>query len=126
MLVAIMTMGCLSACGKSSSKDNAGVYKLLSMSSESEGSYTEDQVKKLEEAGIAMYIELKKDKKVSLFMSDYEQTGTWDDKNITIDGDSAEYTVKDDKLTISVKGMEMKFKKSSMDEINKIKNNAQG
>ena len=116
MLVAIMAMGCLSACGKGGSKDNTGVYKLLSMSSESEGNYTEAQVKQLEEAGLAMYIELKKDKKVSLFMYD---------KEITIDGDSAEYTVKDGKLTVSVQGMEMKFKKSSMDEINKIKDNAQ-
>ena len=125
MLVDIMAMGCLSACGKGGSKDNTGVYKLLSMSSESEGNYTEAQVKQLEEAGLAMYIELKKDKKVSLFMYEYEQTGTCDDKEITIDGDSAEYTVKDGKLTVSVQGMEMKFKKSSMDEINKIKDNAQ-
>ena len=70
--------------------------------------------------GLVSYIELKKDGNVIYSVDGSESKGTWDDKEITIGGEGAEYSFKGDKLTIDKSGMKMEFKKSTQADIDEI------
>ena len=120
-LIAVLSMCLLSSCGKkkNDNKKHAGIYKLTSISSGS-ASLTEDMVQAQEGFGLVSFINLKEDGNVIYSVDGAESKGTWDDKEITISGDGAEYSFKGDELTIDKSGMKMNFKKSSQAEIDEI------
>lgn len=120
-LIAVLSMSLLSSCGakKKNNKKYAGIYKLTSIASDS-GSLTEDMVQAQEGFGLVSFINLKEDGNVIYSVDGVESKGTWNDKEITISGDGAEYSFKGDELTIDKSGMKMNFKKSSQAEIDEI------
>ena len=126
-LIAVLSMCLLSSCGKKKidNKKHAGIYKLTSIASDS-GSLTEDMVQAQEGFGLVSFINLKEDGNVIYSVDGAESKGTWDDKEITISGDGAEYSFKGDELTIDKSGMKMNFKKSSQAEIDEILSRASG
>lgn len=122
-LTTIIAMCLLCSCNgnskKADTKKNAGIYKLTSISSGS-ASLTEDMVQAQEGFGLVSFIKLQEDGNVIYSVDGAESKGTWDNKEITISGEGAEYSFKGDNLTINKSGMKMEFKKSTQAEIDEI------
>lgn len=119
-LIAALSMCLLSSCGKKKDyKKNAGIYKLKSITNGSQ-KLDEEMINAQEGFGLVSYIELKKDGNVIYSVDGSETKGTWDDKEITIGGEGANYSFKGSNLSIDKSGMKMEFKKSSKAEIDEI------
>lgn len=95
------------ACGKKTSSA-AGTYVLESMTSEGITMKMED----LAALGMSeddFKLVLNEDGTGSMEVYGESQELTWDDKNLTADGESIAYTLSGDELTISAEGATMVF-----------------
>ena len=97
----------LVACGGASLE--TGYYKLSSMS-EGDTEYTEEQFSSF---GLEGYMVVEEGGKGYMYMINEENEFTWDDKNITVQGDPAAYTYSDGTITIDQGDTKMVFKKST-------------
>ena len=123
ILLSAMITSVMCSCSKKLDKKNAGIYKLSEVT---RGGQTLDEsmLSMQESFGLVSYISLKEDGKVLYCVDTSEITGSWDSKYITIEGERAKYSVDGDVLTINRSDSEMKFKKSSQEEIDEILSNA--
>ena len=117
LLSAVCTMAIaasltLTGCGKS----DAGRYDLYSMTTDGETmtmKYMEDMYKEMGMDAPEMYLELNEDGTGKLVMDDEDtQEVEWKDGVITLDGEDAEYTVEDGKLTMEEDGTVIVFEKA--------------
>jgi len=123
ILLSAMITGVMCSCSKKLDKKNAGVYKLSEVK-RGDQTLDESMLSMQESFGLVSYIELMENGKVLYCVDTSEITGSWDGKYITIEGERAKYSVDGDVLTINRSDSEMKFKKSSKEEINEILSNA--
>ena len=86
----------------------AGTYDLISM--EQNGESVGD-IDKLKELGFTATLELKEDKTGVLNVFGQSQDITYDDKNITSDGQAVPYKFADNKITLEQDGQKMVFQK---------------
>lgn len=110
--VLAMCLVVLTGCGGFDAKAMAGKYTLIEMS-EGDEKYGEDQLKAMKDSlGLEFTMELKEDGTGKMEMYGESQDLKFDKDNITIDGDSAKYEFKDNKITIKEKDITMVFKKN--------------
>ena len=107
-------VACLAGCG--GGKDTAGKYDLVSM--EQNGvKLTMDDLKDMAKAmgqdvgELNFYLELKDDGTGQVVLPDGSTDLTWDDKNITANGEAVPYTLKDGAITIEDAGIIAIFEK---------------
>ncbi|MBQ3306198.1 hypothetical protein IJH02_02060 [Candidatus Saccharibacteria bacterium] len=87
-----------------------GTYKLTGI--ERDGEDQSNSISILEGLGMSATMELKSDKSGKLDLFGEESDVTYDDKNITINGASSEYTFKDGKLSMEQNGSKLIFTKN--------------
>lgn len=115
IVVSLVVMACMSflllGCSKKESKF-VGNWTIESMG-------VEGQMLNVADLGgdesLAASITVNKDGTLSMSMADESNDGTWEDKGgkvtMTIDGDTVDVTLEDDKATISIDGATLVFKK---------------
>lgn len=103
VLVAVLMMGCLAACGGGKLAD--GTYKLVEMSAD--GQDMTDQIAMMEQYGMSLDLTVSGDKAT---LMDQEMKVA-DGKLTAEDGTSAPYTVNGNKITIEQGGNKMVFEK---------------
>ena len=111
-ILLIGTLFILTGCGKKfDMKKMAGKYELVEMS-ENDKSYNKEELAKLKEYGITFTLELKEDGTGTIELYGQSSNVKYDENNITIDEDTASYSVDDNyKITIEKDGMKMVFEK---------------
>lgn len=105
-VMALFMVVSFAACG---AKSDAGYY-VLDYIKEGE---TELQGEALKGVNLSGFIVLDKDGTGRIYMMEEEQKLKWGDGKITIDGDSVDYTIKDNSLNIDVEEVTMRFKRSN-------------
>ena len=111
-VVAAATFIILGVCGVFGGKNLTGKYELVDIVSDGESQTSSMEL--LKAFGMSAEMELRSDKTGTMSMYGEDTDVKWDDKTITSDGESAEYSFKDNKLTIKSKdGSEMVFEKKN-------------
>lgn len=96
-------------------KNVVGYYELYEMSS-GEESYTYDELQSLKNLGLVVTLELNEDKTGELNLFGETMELTYDNKNMTVDGESSPYTVKDDKISMEHEDEKLVFQKTEKSE----------
>ena len=118
LLLALCMVMCFAACDKDEDEEEeeedsiAGTYVLDSMEADGEEISAEDMA----DIGFdpeTCYIVLEKDGTGTFALAGDTAEIEWDDETLTAEGDSIEYTIKGDKLTIEIDYYKMTFKKTS-------------
>lgn len=115
MTMSLVLVACSGNGGnKADTSKDAGVWLLSSMTADGE---TMDE-EFLDSIGLVgmFWIELKEDGTGTISI-DQEYDLTWTPGKITADGETMEYTVKDDVMTMEFEGDSLSFKKGSKDDI---------
>lgn len=86
-----------------------GVYKLVEAQSDDGENTTPEEIALMEAMGLICYLELTEDGQASLSMFGEEMTGTWQDDEITMEGDTTPFVLEGDTLTVSQEGMALVF-----------------
>lgn len=94
-----------------------GYYEIYEMTSEDQN-YSNEELKSLKSLGFKVTLELNEDKKGTLSLFGDTMDLTYDNKNITVDGESTPYTLKDNKLSMEQDGIKLVFEKTEKPENN--------
>lgn len=92
-------------------KNVVGYYELYEMSS-GEESYTYDELQSLKNLGLVVTLELNEDKTGELNLFGETMELKYDNKNMTVDGESSPYTAKDDKISMEHDDEKLVFQKT--------------
>lgn len=114
--IVLLIVGCF-ALGKwiIERKTIVGYYELYEMSS-GEQSYTHEDLESLKTLGLTVNLELREDKTGTLSLFGDTMDLTYNNKNMTIDGESAPYKIKDGKLSMEQDGDKLVFEKAEKKE----------
>lgn len=96
-------------------KNIAGYYELYEMSSDDEN-YSHEDLEALKALGLSVTLELREDKTGTLELFGEEMELTYDGGNMIVDGESAPYTVEDDKISMEQDGEKLVFQKTEKTE----------
>lgn len=98
LALALILVFALVACGGSSGGAKPGTYKLTGMVQDGED--LSDQITEMEAYGLSISLVLNEDKTGYLEMYGEQMDLTWDEKNLTVDGDAQPYTMEGDNLIL--------------------------
>ena len=87
-----------------------GKYELIEMSS-GETIYSQEELNALKSFGLSITLEVRDDKTGTLDMSGDKQEFTYDNKNISINNQSTQYIIDDNKITFEQDGDKLVFQK---------------
>lgn len=94
-------------------KKIAGNYELIEMTSEDGTSTSRDEISAMKSLGFKVTLQLNKDNTGVLDLMGETTELTYDKKNITVDGESCEYTVEDNKVIFTKDGDSLIFEKTT-------------
>lgn len=97
------------------SKNIVGYYELYEMSSDDED-YSYEDLQNLKSLGLEVTLELRDDKTGTLNLFGETMDLTYDNKNMTVDGEYAPYKVDDNKITMEQDGQKLVFQKAEKAE----------
>ncbi len=101
--------------GSLGSKNIVGYYELYEMHSDDEN-YSYDDLQSLKSLGLIVTLELRDDKTGTLNLFGETMELTYDNSNMTVDGESAPYNVEDGKITMEQDGEKLVFQKADKEQ----------
>lgn len=96
-------------------KNIVGYYELYEMTS-GDQSYSNEEIKNLQNLGLHVSLELKEDKTGKLEYFGQTMDLTYDNKNMTVEGKSSPYKVEKDKVSMEQDGDKLVFQKTQKTE----------
>lgn len=93
-------------------KNLVGYYELYEMSS-GDQNYSHEDLESLKTLGLNVSLELREDKTGTLSLFGDTMELTYDGKNMTVDGESSPYSVKDGKISLEQDGEKLVFEKAA-------------
>ena len=114
--VVLIIAGCFTfSKGILGSKKIVGYYELCEMTS-GEENYSHEDLESLKSLGLNVTLELNEDKTGTLNLFGEEMNLTYDNKNMTVDGEAAPYKVEDGKISMEQDGEKLVFEKTEKPE----------
>ena len=113
IVIAVIAVIAAFVIGKKT-RDLTGKYELIDMKA-NDNAISQSDIEKMKKLGLTVTLEMREDGTGTLNMFGEKKKLTYNEKKITVEGDSADYTFEDEKLTFKENGEEMVFERVSED-----------